>query len=206
MTSVRTINRGISKIPSWPLYLLLVFPGGYLFYLGLIDALGPDPIHALLIQYGEFGLQMLIVTLLISPIQRWTGVRLIKFRRATGLLAFYYIFAHMLVFMVLDYGLDMNKIIETIIMQPFITFGMLGFTAMVPLAITSNNLAIRKIGGVVWNKIHRLVYLAAAAGAVHYLLVVKGWPIEPFIYVGIVAILLLIRLYWRVKKFRKKMS
>ena len=206
MTLVQRINKWTKPIPSWPLYLLILYPGVYLFYLGIVNQLGPEPINTLIDEYGEFGLQMLIVTLLITPIQRWTGVRLVKFRRATGLLAFYYIFAHMLVFMVLDHGLDMGRIVEEIVKRPYITFGMAGFVLMVPLAITSNNLSIRRVGGKVWNKIHKLVYLVAAAGAVHYLLIVKGWPLEPFIYVAIISALLLVRFWWWLKRQRKSVA
>ncbi len=175
-----------------------------MFYLGATgDELGPDPIKELLHIYGEFGLQMMIVTLLIRPIHRWTGVRLIKFRRATGLLSFYYIVAHLFVFVALDYGWQVDRIVEEVIKRPFITFGMLGFLVMVPLAVTSNNFAVRKIGPAGWSKIHRLVYLAAAAGAVHYLLIVKGWPAEPFVYVSVITVLLLVRLWWTVSKRKK---
>ena len=110
----------------------------------------------------------------------------------------------MLVWIAIDQGWNINTIIEEIIKRPFITVGMFRFLTMVPLAITSNNYSIRKLGALVWNKIHRLVYLAGAAGVIHYLLVVKAWPMEPIVYTLIVALLLAIRVWWKINKKKKK--
>ena len=172
--------------------------------MALLNQLGPDPLYELIRTFGERGLQLIILTLLISPIRRWTGVSLLKFRRAIGLVSFYYICSHMLVWIAIDQGWNINTIIEEIIKRPFITVGMFGFLTMVPLAITSNNYSIRKLGALVWNKIHRLVYLAGAAGVIHYLLVVKAWPMEPIVYTLIVALLLAIRLWWKINKKKKR--
>jgi len=198
------INGWLRKIPAWPLYFLLPIPGIYTFVLALLNQLGPDPLYELIRTFGERGLQLIILTLLISPIRRWTGVSLLKFRRAIGLVSFYYICSHMLVWIAIDQGWNINTIIEEIIKRPFITVGMFGFLTMVPLAITSNNYSIRKLGALVWNKIHRLVYLAGAAGVIHYLLVVKAWPMEPIVYTLIVALLLAIRVWWKINKKKKK--
>lgn len=204
MAYSQRINGWLRKIPAWPLYFLLPIPGIYTFVLALLNQLGPDPLYELIRTFGERGLQLIILTLLISPIRRWTGVSLLKFRRAIGLVSFYYICSHMLVWIAIDQGWNINTIIEEIIKRPFITVGMFGFLTMVPLAITSNNYSIRKLGALVWNKIHRLVYLAGAAGVIHYLLVVKAWPMEPIVYTLIVALLLAIRLWWKINKKKKK--
>jgi len=198
------INGWLRKIPAWPLYLLLPIPGIYTFALALLNQLGPDPLYELIRTFGERGLQLIILTLLISPIRRWTGVSLLKYRRAIGLVSFYYICGHMLVWIAIDQGWNVNTIIEEIIKRPFITVGMFGFWTMFPLAVTSNNYSIRKLGALMWNKIHRLVYLAGAAGVIHYLLVVKAWPMEPIVYTVIVAVLLAIRLWWKINKKKKK--
>ena len=147
---------------------------------------------------------MIILTLLISPLRRWTGVSLLKFRRAIGLVSFYYICFHMLAWIALDQEFSFSNIVQEIIKRPFITVGMFGFLTLVPLAVASNNYSVRKLGALVWNKIHRLVYLAAAAGVIHYLLVVKSWPMEPIIYTLVVACLLAIRLWWKVNKKKRK--
>ena len=204
MVYSQRINGWLRKIPAWPLYFLLPIPGIYTFVLALLNQLGPDPLYELIRTFGERGLQLIILTLLISPIRRWTGVSLLKFRRAIGLVSFYYICSHMLVWIAIDQGWNINTIIEEIIKRPFITVGMFGFLTMVPLAITSNNYSIRKLGALVWNKIHRLVYLAGAAGVIHYLLVVKAWPMEPIVYTLIVALLLAIRVWWKINKKKKK--
>ncbi|MCY3673851.1 MAG: protein-methionine-sulfoxide reductase heme-binding subunit MsrQ [Paracoccaceae bacterium] len=204
MAYSQRINGWLRKIPAWPLYFLLPIPGIYTFVLALLNQLGPDPLYELIRTFGERGLQLIILTLLISPIRRWTGVSLLKFRRAIGLVSFYYICSHMLVWIAIDQGWNINTIIEEIIKRPFITVGMFGFLTMVPLAITSNNYSIRRLGALVWNKIHRLVYLAGAAGVIHYLLVVKAWPMEPIVYTLIVALLLAIRLWWKINKKKKK--
>lgn len=204
MAYSQRINGWLRKIPAWPLYFLLPIPGIYTFVLALLNQLGPDPLYELIRTFGERGLQLIILTLLISPIRRWTGVSLLKFRRAIGLVSFYYICSHMLVWIAIDQGWNINTIIEEIIKRPFITVGMFGFLTMVPLAITSNNYSIRRLGALVWNKIHRLVYLAGAAGVIHYLLVVKAWPMEPIVYTLIVALLLAIRVWWKINKKKKK--
>ncbi|MCY4186087.1 MAG: protein-methionine-sulfoxide reductase heme-binding subunit MsrQ [Rhodobacteraceae bacterium] len=204
MAYSQQINGWLRKIPAWPLYLLLPIPGIYTFALALLNQLGPDPLYELIRTFGERGLQLIILTLLISPIRRWTGVSLLKYRRAIGLVSFYYICGHMLVWIAIDQGWNVNTIIEEIIKRPFITVGMFGFWTMFPLAVTSNNYSIRKLGALMWNKIHRLVYLAGAAGVIHYLLVVKAWPMEPIVYTVIVAVLLAIRLWWKINKKKKK--
>ncbi|MCY4100286.1 MAG: ferric reductase-like transmembrane domain-containing protein, partial [Rhodobacteraceae bacterium] len=146
MAYSQRINGWLRKIPAWPLYFLLPIPGIYTFVLAVLNQLGPDPLYELIRTFGERGLQLIILTLLISPIRRWTGVSLLKFRRAIGLVSFYYICSHMLVWIAIDQGWNINTIIEEIIKRPFITVGMFGFLTMVPLAITSNNYSIRRLG------------------------------------------------------------
>ena len=204
LTYAQRINGWLRRVPAWPLYFILPLPGIYTFVLAINNQLGPDPLYELIRTYGETGLQLIIFTLLISPMRKWTGVSLLKFRRAIGLVSFYYLCGHMLAWIVLDQGGNINSIVQEIIKRPFITVGMVGFLTLVPLAVTSNNYSIRKLGGLVWNKIHRLVYLAAAAGVIHYLLVVKSWPREPIVYTLIVAFLLAIRLWWKVAKKKKR--
>ncbi len=102
--------------------------------------------------------------------------------------------------MVLDQGLDLAAIWADIVKRPYITVGMLAFVILVPLAVTSNNAMIRRLGGAAWQRLHRLVYVAAAAAAIHFVMVVKAWPAEPLIYAGIVAALLLFRLWLYVQQ------
>ena len=122
-----------------------------------------------------------------------------------GLLAFYYASLHLTVYLLLDQGLDLAAIWADIVKRPYITVGMFAFVILVPLAVTSNNAMIRRLGGAAWQRLHRLVYVAAAAAAIHFVMVVKAWPPEPLIYAGIVAVLLLFRLWQFVqKKLRRR--
>ncbi|MCY4006572.1 MAG: protein-methionine-sulfoxide reductase heme-binding subunit MsrQ [Rhodobacteraceae bacterium] len=202
MTAVQRVNGIIRRVPGWPIYLLFPLPGIWLFWRALNNQLGANPIEVLEHEYGELGLQLIIVTLLITPLRRWTHINLLSFRRAIGVMAFVYVLAHVLTWLLLDHQLDLQAIWTEIVKRPYITIGMVGFLALLPLALTSNNLSVRKLGPLRWRKLHRLAYLAAFAGAAHYLLLVKAWPIEPIIYAAVVAALLGMRLYWKMSSQR----
>lgn len=172
------------------LYPIGMIPAAWTFYLGVTDQLGADPMKVLERSLGEWSLRFLILGLAITPLRRLTGISLLRYRRAIGLLAFAYATLHLLTYMVLDQVLDWGAIWADIVKRPFITVGMAAFLILVPLALTSSNAAIRKLGAVRWSRLHRWVYLAAAAAAVHFVMVVKAWPLEPLIYAALVAILL----------------
>jgi sulfoxide reductase heme-binding subunit YedZ len=143
---------------------------------------------------GLWALRFLIATLAITPLRQLFNLNLLRYRRAIGLLAFYYAALHLITYMVLDQGLDMAAIVADIVKRPYITIGMATFVILVPLAVTSNNAAIRRMGGQAWAKLHKLVYVAAIGAVLHYILVVKSWPTEPLVYAAIVAVLLGYRL------------
>jgi len=128
----------------------------------------------------------------VTPLRRFTGISLIRFRRLLGLLAFYYISMHLLVWLVLDIQ-DPARIWADIVKRPYITVGMIGFLLLVPLALTSNNASIRKLG-VRWRQLHMLVYPAVILGAVHFVMLRKGWQIEPLVYLGLFVAVLALRL------------
>ena len=182
------------------IYILGMLPAVWYFYLGITNQLGADPQNALERVLGLWALRYLIASLAITPLRRLGGPNLIRYRRAIGLLAFYYAALHLTVYLVLDQGLDFAAIWADIVKRPYITVGMLAFIVLVPLAVTSNNAMIRRLGGGAWQRLHRLVYVAAAAAAIHFIMLVKAWPPEPLIYAGIVAILLLFRLWQYVQK------
>ncbi len=185
------INMAARKLPTWPVYIVGLIPMGLLFYMGLTGALGPEPIKALEHEYGELALKLLIAGLAIPPLRRLGGVNLLKFRRALGLLAFAYVTAHLLVWLVLDIG-DVARIWADIIKRPYMTVGMAGFILLVPLAVTSNKRSIRAMGAG-WRKLHRLVYPAVILGGVHFVMLVKGWQIEPLIYLAVILGLVAVR-------------
>ena len=181
------------------LYLVGILPAVWTFYLGVTDELGADPMKVLERSLGLWALRFLIASLAITPLRRLTGVSLLRYRRALGLLAFVYACLHLTVYMLLDQGLDMSAIWADIVKRPYITIGMAAFLILLPLAITSNNRMIRRLGPIAWQRLHRWVYLAAVAAAVHFVMVVKAWPLEPLIYAALVALLLGYRLVGRLR-------
>jgi len=187
-----TLNRTLRKLPSWLVYALGALPPIWFLYLGLTGGLGAEPIKELEHRLGENALRMLIVGLCITPIRDRIGINLIKFRRAIGLVAFSYVALHLAVWLFLDVG-NWGQIWGDILKRPYITIGMAAFVLMLPLAITSNNASLRKLGAAAWRKLHRLTYAVVLLGALHFVMVVKGWQAEPFVYLGIVVALLLLR-------------
>ena len=161
-----------------------------MFWLALNDQLGADPVKELEHLLGLWALRFLIAGLAVTPIRRFGGPSLIRFRRALGLLAFSYASAHLAAYLLFDQGLDAHAIAKDILKRPYITIGMLSFAILVPLAITSNAVMIKRLGAAAWQKLHRLVYVAAIAAAAHFVMVVKSWPAEPIVYAAIVAALL----------------
>ncbi len=174
------------------IYVIGMVPAVAYFYLGVTDQLGADPQNVLERALGLWALRFLIASLAIAPLRRLGGPNLVRFRRAIGLLAFYYAALHLTVYLVLDQGLDWAAIWADIVKRPYITVGMLAFIILAPLAVTSNGSAIRRLGAR-WNRLHRFVYIAAAAAALHFIMLVKAWPPEPLIYAALVAALLLLR-------------
>jgi methionine sulfoxide reductase heme-binding subunit len=196
------LSAAAAALPRWltgadpvrrAIYIVGIMPAVWYFYLGITDQLGADPQNALERVLGLWALRFLVASLAITPLRRLGGPNLIRYRRAVGLLAFIYATLHLTVYMVLDQGLDVSAIIADIIKRPYITVGMFAFLILVPLAVTSNNTMIRRLSGGAWQKLHRWVYVAAAAAAIHFIMLVKAWPPEPLIYAAIVALLLLFR-------------
>jgi sulfoxide reductase heme-binding subunit YedZ len=182
------------------IYIGGMVPAVWYFYLGLMDQLGADPQNTLERLLGLWALRFLIASLAITPLRRLGGPNLVRYRRAIGLLAFYYACLHLAVYMLLDKGLDLAAIVSDIVKRPYITVGMLALLILIPLAATSNAPMIKRLGAAAWQRLHRLVYVAAAAAAIHFIMLVKAWPPEPLIYAALVAALLLYRLVVRLRK------
>ncbi len=183
------------------IYILGMAPAVWTFYLGLTDQLGADPQKTLERTLGLWALRFLIAALAITPLRRLGGPSLIRYRRAIGLLGFYYACLHLTTYLVLDQGLDLAAIWADIIKRPYITVGMLAFTLLVPLAVTSNTPMIRRLGSRAWQRLHRLVYVATAAAAIHFVMLVKSWwTPEPAIYGTLIAALLLVRLWLHAQR------
>jgi sulfoxide reductase heme-binding subunit YedZ len=195
------VNGALRRVPFWPVYVVGALPPLWFFYLGLTGGLGVEPIKELEHRLGEIGLQALIAALAVTPLRRFTGISLLRFRRAIGLIAFYYIACHLLVWLVLDIQ-DLGRIWQDIVKRPYITIGMVGFVLLIPLAVTSNNRSVRRLGAAAWKRVHWLAYPATILGAVHFVMVAKGWQIEPMLYLGAILALLAARIRVRPRAAR----
>ena len=186
------LNTVARRVPTWVVYIVGLLPIPWLLFQAQTGGLGAEPIKALEKELGLLALQLLIAGLAITPARRYLRLNLIKFRRALGLLAFIYVSLHLLVWLVLDVGI-LSQIWADILKRPYITIGIAGFACLVPLAATSNNFATRKLGAT-WRKLHRLTYLAAILAGVHFIWLVKGFQIEPLLYMAAILALLVLRL------------
>ncbi|UZD91039.1 protein-methionine-sulfoxide reductase heme-binding subunit MsrQ [Cognatishimia activa] len=189
---IQTFNSYARKVPSWTIYLIGGFYPLWLLWQAFSGGLGVDPAKVMEHALGERALQLLIFGLAITPLRKHLGINLIKFRRAIGVTAFYLVFAHLLVWLVLDVQL-IDQIWADILKRPYITIGMVGFVLMLPLAITSNNLSVRNLGRR-WHKLHKLTYVVCLLGGLHFVMLAKGFQLEPLIYLVTVIGLLILRL------------
>lgn len=193
LLSAQTINQRLRRVPTWPVYLVGVVPFALIVLQIVSGDLGADPVKTLERALGEWGLKFIVAGLCITPLRWASGISLIKYRRAIGLLAFFYVALHLTTWVVLDLQFRWAEIGADLIKRPYIIVGMIGFLALLPLAITSNNLSVRRMGAAAWQKLHKLTYVASLAGAIHYMMLVKAWPLEPILYLGAVVGLLALR-------------
>ncbi len=188
---IDSLNSALRRIPTWSLYLLGGLYPVWLLYLGMTGSLGADPVKALEHVLGTRALQLLILGLAVTPLRRFSGLNLIRFRRAIGVLTFAYVALHLLVWLVLDVQI-LSQILVDIAKRPYVTIGMAGFVLLLPLALTSNTLSVKRLGAR-WKRLHLLTYPAAILGGLHYVMLVKGFQIEPLIYLAVILGLLATR-------------
>jgi sulfoxide reductase heme-binding subunit YedZ len=182
-------------------FLLCLVPLASLAWGLVADTLGANPIDAITDTTGTWTLRFLVITLAVTPIRKITGFHdLIRFRRMFGLFAFFHGTLHFLTYVWLDQFFDFPAIVRDVGMRPFITAGFTAFVLMIPLALTSTSAMIRRLGGRRWQMLHRLVYVSAVAGVVHYWWLVKADLQRPQIYATIVGALLLFRVVATVRK------
>jgi len=165
-------------------------------------SLGANPIEELIHRLGKWGLNFLLITLAITPLRKSTGLNwLIRFRRMLGLFVFFYILLHFLTYAGLDQRFDIPVIVEDIVERPYITIGVSALLLLLPLAVTSTNGMMRRLGRR-WQKLHRLVYVIAGLGVWHFYWQVKTDTLEPSIYISILVVLLGYRIltWWRTKQ------
>ncbi len=195
---VDRINGFFRWLPTWVVYTLYMLPAPWFFYLAATGQMGIEPITALEHEYGEIALQLLIIGLAITPLRRFAGINLLKFRRAVGLVAFFYVVLHLGVWAFLDVQ-ALDRVWADIVKRPYITIGMVGFLVMIPLALTSNNRAVRQLGPR-WRSLHKATYGVAVLGAVHFVMVAKGLQLEPLLYLAVILGLLGLRVVPRPRK------
>jgi len=151
---------------------------------------GVDPVKFLELECGQTALNFLFITLMVTPVRHLAGLpHLPRLRRMLGLFAFFYVAVHFTVYLVLDLELDWHTLGADIVKRPYITVGFTAFLMLIPLAVTSTNRMMRRLGRR-WTKLHRLVYVIAAFGVWHYYWQVKKDVREPLLYVGALALLL----------------
>lgn len=177
----------------WAVYAVGLAPALWTFWLGASNQLGADPVKTFERFLGLWTIRFLILTLAITPLRDLGLFNGLRYRRALGLLAFYYAALHFLTYAVLDQTMVLSAIVADVVKRPFITFGMIALTLLVPLAVTSNNASIRRLGSR-WSSLHRLVYPVAALGALHYSMAVKVLGAEQYIHIGLLVLLLAYRI------------
>ncbi len=183
------------------MFLLCLVPLARLALLGYTDALTANPIEFITRSTGTWTLVMLLATLTVTPLRRlldWPW--LMRLRRMLGLYAFFYGCLHLTTYLWLDQFFDPAAIVRDIVKRPFITMGFTAFMLMVPLALTSTNAMMRRLGGKRWQQLHRLVYAVPIAGVIHYWWLVKSDITQPLVYAAVLAMLLGVRLFARRRK------
>ncbi len=181
------------RVPTWVVYGLGLVPLAFLVWGAVAGGLGADPVKAIEHRLGELGLQFLLASLAITPLRR-VGLNLIRFRRALGLLAFLYVSLHLVAWVWLDMDLRWAEMAADLAKRPYVILGMIGFALLVPLALTSTNAAIRRMGPVAWKRLHQLSYGAILAGIAHFTLIEKVWTAELILYLAVTLGLLGLRL------------
>lgn len=202
MSTPRVMMKRWQPALLWMVYVAGLLPAALYFWQGATGRLGPDPIRAFELILGLWGLRFLVLTLGVTFVRDRFGINLIAYRRALGLLCFYYVAFHFTVYLVLDKALDVFAVLEDVAKRPFIMFGMAGLAMLVPLALTSNRLSITKLGKR-WTTLHRLVYLIAALAILHYVLAHKVFSVEQLVYIALIIGMMLHRSFRSVLRAKR---
>jgi len=182
------------------LFVLALLPAVRLVVAAFTGGLGVNPIEFVTRSTGTWTLSLLLITLSVTPLRRITGWHwLVRLRRMLGLFAFFYACLHFLTYVWLDQFFDMAAIVRDVVKRPFITVGFAAFVLLIPLAATSTNAMIRRLGGKAWQRLHYLVYPIATLGVVHYWWLVKRDVTQPMLFAFGLAILLAFRILYRLR-------
>ncbi len=187
------LNSLLRRVPTWVVYMLGMLPALWMTYETLTGQIGIDPVRAIEWGLGLWALRLLIATLCISPL-RWMGLNLMRFRRQLGLVAFAYVCLHFAAWLTIDMGLRWGQILPDLVKRWYIVVGMSSLVLLLPLAVTSNNAAIRALGPKGWNRLHTLAYPATILAALHFMMVGKVYTTEVLIYAAILFVLLVLRI------------
>lgn len=193
------VNQYLRGVPVWAVWLVGLIPLALLVAETLSGALGADPVRMIEHRLGRTAIYLLIAGLAIRPLRR--HLNLMLFRRALGLLCFTYAALHVAAWAVLDMGLLWGQMLGDVVKRPYLIFGMTGFVALTALAVTSNNLSIRRMGRN-WRRLHWLVYSAAILVAMHWIWSLKLWEPKPLLILALIGVLLATRV--RFPSVRKR--
>ena len=193
---VGRLNGQLRRLPVWAVWIMGAVPLALLIADMLGGRLGIDPVRDIEHRLGRTAIYLLIASLAVTPLRRFTGVNLIRFRRAVGLLCFTYAVLHLAAWAILDMGLLWGQALRDIAKRPYLTIGMAGFAILAILAATSSDAAIRRLGAVRWRRLHRLVYAAPLLGILHWLLAYKIWPAKGLAVGALIVVILAPRLRW----------
>ena len=192
------------KFKKFLIFVNSLVPLALLLWDGFYGNLGANPIEFFLRTTGVLALVFLFITLSVTPLRKHFGWNnLIKFRRMLGLYAFFYGFLHLITYSVFDKSLSVSAIASDVWERPFIAVGMFSFFLLIPLAVTSTNQMIKRLGGKNWQKLHRLTYVVAIGGVVHFWMIVKSDITYPFLFALVLAVLLGYRIYSAYEKPKK---
>ena len=201
MTRAAVITRVVKPV----LYFAALLPLAWLVFALFSGLVMGDQVKFMQHVTGDTVLTCLMLTLSITPLRRLTGWNeIIRVRRLIGLTAFCYACLHLTTYIVFDQDLSLMEITKDIAKHPWVLVGFTAFLCLVPLAITSNNGWVRRLGGKRWQRLHRLVYVAATAGVLHYFWLVKKDTTYPLAYGVVLLVLLLSRLWWAAERARAR--
>lgn len=195
-----TVSSSIVRFAIKPaVFLLSLLPVAWLVWGAVTDTLGSNPVETMTRETGQWSLRFLLITLAVTPLRQLSGQSwLLRLRRMLGLFAFFYALLHFITYIWFDQYFDWAEIGRDILKRPFITVGFTAFVLLIPLALTSTNRMMKRLGKN-WKKLHQLVYVIPALGALHFLWLVKADTREPLIYIALFLLLMAYRA-WQQRK------
>ena len=200
MNALRNLKPRQVGILKGVLFVLALLPFVRLIAFGFLDRLGANPIEFITRNTGDWTLYFLCITLAVTPLRRLTGWNwLIRLRRMLGLFSFFYVVLHFMTFLWFDHFFDVGEMWRDVLKRPFITVGFIAFVLLIPLAATSTNAMVRRLGAKRWLWLHRLMYLILPLGILHFWWMKAGKNLlaQPILFATIVSTLLLLRMFFR---------